>query len=55
MISRTPEEREFYESRLKFLRDEEARILFARSEGREEGLQEGYACGQDTTHTATAR
>ena len=41
MIARTPEEREFYDSRLKLVRDEEARLLFARIEGREEGREEG--------------
>ena len=45
MIARTPEEREFYDSRLKLVRDEEARLLFARIEGREEGRQEGIEKG----------
>jgi len=46
MIARTPEEREFYDSRLKLVRDEEARLLFARIEGREEGRQEGREEGR---------
>ncbi|MEM9826614.1 MAG: Rpn family recombination-promoting nuclease/putative transposase [Planctomycetota bacterium] len=41
MISRSPEERQFYEARQKFLQDERARILFARQEGLREGRQEG--------------
>jgi predicted transposase/invertase (TIGR01784 family) len=41
MIARTPEEHQFYEARLKFLRDEEAKVMAARLEGREEGREEG--------------
>ena len=41
MISRSPDDRRFYESRQKFLRDEQARLLQARKEGREEGLVAG--------------
>lgn len=37
MISRSPEDRQFYEARQKFLHDEQARLLAARQEGREEG------------------
>ncbi|MEZ6061065.1 MAG: Rpn family recombination-promoting nuclease/putative transposase [Planctomycetaceae bacterium] len=41
MISRTPEERQYYDARQKFLLDEEARLLGARSEGLEQGIQQG--------------
>ena len=37
MISQSPEDRQFYEARQKFLHDEQARLLAAREEGREEG------------------
>ena len=33
MISRNPEDRQFYEARMKFLHDEEARLIAARQEG----------------------
>jgi predicted transposase YdaD len=45
MISRSPDDRQFYEARQKFLHDEEAKLLAAREEGREEGRQEGRAQG----------
>ena len=41
MISQTPEDRQFYEARTKFLLHEEARLMHARLEGREEGRVEG--------------
>ncbi len=41
MISRSPEDRQFYEARLKFLHDEEARLIAARAEGKAEGKAEG--------------
>jgi len=41
MISRSPEDRQFYEARMKFLHDEEARLIAAREEGREEGALAG--------------
>lgn len=41
MISRSPEDRQFYEARQKFLHDEQARLLAARKEGQQEGRQEG--------------
>ena len=41
MISKSPEERQFYEARMKFLHDEEARLIAAREEGREEGSLAG--------------
>jgi len=37
MISQSPEDRQFYEARLKFLHDAEARLIAAREEGRQEG------------------
>lgn len=40
-ISRRPDDRQLYESRQKFLHDEEARLIHAREEGREEGLLVG--------------
>ncbi|HUG70159.1 MAG TPA: hypothetical protein VMM76_20590, partial [Pirellulaceae bacterium] len=33
MISKSPEDRQFYEARMKFLHDEEARLIAAREEG----------------------
>lgn len=41
MISKTPEDYQCYEDRLKFLRDEEAKLVDAKEEGREEGREEG--------------
>ena len=41
MISKSPEDRQFYEARMKFLHDEEARLIAAREEGREEGSLAG--------------
>jgi predicted transposase/invertase (TIGR01784 family) len=41
MISRTPDTRELYEARLKAKLDEEARLDYARAEGRAEGEQIG--------------
>lgn len=41
MMSQSPEDRQFYEARLKFLHDAEARLIAAREEGREEGRAEG--------------
>jgi flagellar biosynthesis/type III secretory pathway protein FliH len=46
MITQTPETRELYEARLKAKRDEEARLDFARSEGRTEGEQIGLERGE---------
>ena len=37
MISRSPEDQQFYEARQKFLHDEQARLMAARQEGRQEG------------------
>lgn len=41
MISRSPEDRQFYEARLKFLHDEQARLIAAKEEGRAEGTLVG--------------
>ncbi len=50
MIFQTPEDRQFYESRIKYLHNEEARLIAAREEarkeGREEGREEGTAHGR---------
>ncbi len=46
MISRTPEKRQLYEARIKFLHDEEARMIAARMAGREEGIKKGELLGQ---------
>ena len=46
MISRTPEQLMAYNARLKFQRDEVAKILQARLEGRQEGRQEGEEIGE---------
>ncbi len=45
MISHIPQERELYEARLKLERDEVARLLGAREEGREEGERIGKLIG----------
>jgi len=45
MIAQSPQEREMYEARLKFERDQNWRIKAARDEGRAEGLEEGVAKG----------
>ena len=45
MVSQTPEERQFYEDRVKFLRDQNAQIQQARFEGMEEGLEKGIERG----------
>lgn len=47
MIFQTPEDRDFYESRIKYLHDEEARLIAARQEGREEGREEGMEKGME--------
>ena len=41
MISKSPEDRQFYEARMKFLHDEEARLIAAREEGLAEGMEKG--------------
>ena len=45
MIAQNPDERRFYNERLKLERDERARNQQAREEGREEGRQEGELVG----------
>lgn len=45
MIFQSPEDRQFYEARLKYLHDEEARLIAAREEARQEGRQEGRVEG----------
>jgi predicted transposase/invertase (TIGR01784 family) len=45
MISKTPEDYQYYEDRLKFLRDQQANLADARQEGREEGREEGRVKG----------
>ncbi len=45
MISKTPEDYQYYEDRLKFLRDEEAKLSDARQEGLEQGREEGQEQG----------
>jgi predicted transposase/invertase (TIGR01784 family) len=46
MISRSPEDRRFYEARQKFLHDEEARLIHAENKGREKGREEGALIGK---------
>jgi hypothetical protein len=46
MIARPPEDRQFYEARLKFLHDAEARLIAARAEGREQGREQGTTIGK---------
>lgn len=50
MISKSPEDQQYYEDRLKFLRDQHAILaaerLEARKEGHEEGHQEGLQEGR---------
>ena len=45
MISQSPEDRQFYEARMKFLHDEEARLIAARPEGEAKGREEGREAG----------
>ena len=45
MISKTPEERQFYDDRQKYLLDEESRMRGARLQGLEEGMEEGLKKG----------
>lgn len=46
MIAKTPEQRYYYEARLKAQRDEAARLAFAREEGLEAGRAAGHAEGR---------
>ncbi|MEZ6060756.1 MAG: Rpn family recombination-promoting nuclease/putative transposase [Planctomycetaceae bacterium] len=45
MISKTPEDRQFYEARMKFLHDQEARLIAAREEGLQTGILQGREQG----------
>lgn len=45
MISQSPEDRQFYEARLKFLHDEEGRLMAAEARGVAKGREEGLARG----------
>ena len=47
MISRSPEDRQFYDARQKFIHDEEGRLVAARQEGSEEGREEGREKGRE--------
>ena len=47
MISKSPEDRQFYEARMKYLHDEEARLIAAREKGREEGREKGREVGRE--------
>ena len=46
MISKLPEDQQYYEDRLKFLRDEQAKLDSARQEGFQEGFREGFQQGK---------
>ncbi len=46
MISKTPEDYHYYEDRLRFLRDKEAKLEDAKQAGREEGRLEGREEGE---------
>ena len=46
MISQTPQQQMFYDARLKFQRDEVARIRYAEQEGLEKAREEGEARGR---------
>ena len=46
MIARTPEQQALYDARLKFQRDEAAKLEGARLEGREEAREEGRVEGR---------
>lgn len=45
MMSRSPVDRQFDEARLKFLHDQEARLMAARAEGKAEVLEAGSSSG----------
>jgi len=48
MIAQSPHEREMYEARLKFERDQEWRLSAARNEGIEQGIERGIERGEYT-------
>ena len=45
MISKSPEDHQYYEDRLKFLRDEQGKLLAAQQEGEQAGLAKGRVEG----------
>lgn len=47
MISKSPEDRQYYEDRLKFLREERGKLLAAKQEGEELGLAKGREEGRE--------
>ncbi len=47
MISRSSEERQFYEARMKVLHDEEARMIAAKMQGIEQGIEQGLEKGRE--------
>ena len=47
MISKNPDDLQFYEARLKFLRDEEAKLEAAMQEGMEKGIEKGIEKGME--------
>jgi flagellar biosynthesis/type III secretory pathway protein FliH len=46
MISKNPEDRQFYDARLKFLRDQQSQLEAAKQEGIDKGLEEGLERGE---------
>jgi len=47
MISKSPEDYQYYEDRLKFLRDEKGKLLAAKQEGEQLGLAKGRVEGRE--------
>lgn len=47
MISQSPEDLQYYEDRLKFLRDEQGKLLAAKQEGEQLGLAKGREEGRE--------
>jgi predicted transposase/invertase (TIGR01784 family) len=47
MISRNPEDRQFYDARLKFLRDQQSQLDAAMQEGMNKGREEGREVGRE--------
>lgn len=45
MISKSPEDLQYYEDRLKFLRDERGKLLAAEQDGEQRGLAKGEQIG----------
>ncbi len=46
MISRSPEDRDLYEARMKFLNDQEAKLIAADQAGEARGVEKGVLCGK---------